>query len=1216
MRISELFRLRFWSAGMFAVAIVGNCAFPALGQSPPAAGSGQQTTSAVDKLESWLRDAQTAMQQQKWDAADSYLRVAEALTKTAGASNPEVQARIQKMRDEVNTMRGNAATLSPASTPAAPAALTMPGTDGGKQLLLEARQALARGDVAMAQSKMLQAKQSKIDFNTLGDSPDQIQAMIATQNELAEMARKGDAELYNSRAATFLLDQGQRLLSYGDVTTAEFLINQAEKFPVDFAKMKVSPSTLRDQIKLAAIKKAPSRELAAVTSLMAQAQLAVDQKNWTEAKRLVTEARSYNLPETDFAANAVRPWQLEMVIDRAMKQTAMAPKGDIKTVSADSQIPKDDQVVSANYDSSQDKTQNMKASHQQVGSGVAATTSTDNADASPAKPQAGSEEIDLSNIKDEEQLLFRKLQQDTFRGRADADRLMKSDPRKALDKMVALRTSITSSELSQASMAPLLTIVDRDITEMQRFIQANLSQIQIDEQNSDRLEDVDLTRQRRYEAELQIQELAETANKYLEQGKYSEAQDIAMQIKELAPESDVASALQATIQLKSNRMAMEEMKENGSQLIWNSLKKAEEAGIPSASEYEFGDAEAWIRNSTARREQAEARRFNSESDRRIWNKLKNQKIQGDFIGSLRDAVSQIATQSGENIVFDTLAMTAEGIEPSTAQVNAQISQPISMESALKVLLGNAGLTFVVEDEVIKVTSNDAQYKRVFPKTYYIGDLVTPVTAPNSTAPSQMNFITPIPQMNTQNATLANVGAPQNGMSAAQAALAQQLPGFSGPNGMSNAAMMGAFNDPNSGGAQRGVPIYTTMGAPQMGGITIGDFQPLMQLITQTIAPDEWQTTQGEGTIQPYVPNLSLIVSQTQEVHDEIQDLLTQLRKLNDVQIVVEVRFITLRDNFFERVGIDFDFKINDNSGLTAAQVNNTDKFNPSVIVGRDAAVDRFVPTADLDVGFSQGSLGGVLPTFGGFDAGTAANFGFAILSDIEVFFLITASKGDTRTNLSTAPTVTMFNGQSASVSDFSARPFVTSVIPIVGDFAVAQQPVVSLIPDGTTLNVRATASDDRRFISLALNPYFTKITDVKTFTFDGSKTTRQTSASFLQDLLNQANPNNPNKTKGPDVETVTQGVTVQQPVVSVTTVNTVVSIPDGGTVLIGGVKELREARLEKGVPFLSNLPYVNRLFKNVGIGRETANLMMMVTPRIIIQEEEERRQVGPVGGGN
>ena len=32
-----------------------------------------------------------------------------------------------------------------------------------------------------------------------------------------------------------------------------------------------------------------------------------------------------------------------------------------------------------------------------------------------------------------------------------------------------------------------------------------------------------------------------------------------------------------------------------------------------------------------------------------------------------------------------------------------------------------------------------------------------------------------------------------------------------------------------------------------------------------------------------------------------------------------------------------------------------------------------------------------------------------------------------------------------------------------------------------------------------------------------------------------------------------------------------------------------------------------RVFRNVGIGRETRSLMMMVTPHIIIQEEEEER---------
>ena len=52
-------------------------------------------------------------------------------------------------------------------------------------------------------------------------------------------------------------------------------------------------------------------------------------------------------------------------------------------------------------------------------------------------------------------------------------------------------------------------------------------------------------------------------------------------------------------------------------------------------------------------------------------------------------------------------------------------------------------------------------------------------------------------------------------------------------------------------------------------------------------------------------------------------------------------------------------------------------------------------------------------------------------------------------------------------------------------------------------------------------------------------------------------------------------------------------VPDGGTVLLGGVKRLSEGRNEFGVPILNKIPYVNRLFANVGIGRDTQSLMMM-----------------------
>ena len=46
--------------------------------------------------------------------------------------------------------------------------------------------------------------------------------------------------------------------------------------------------------------------------------------------------------------------------------------------------------------------------------------------------------------------------------------------------------------------------------------------------------------------------------------------------------------------------------------------------------------------------------------------------------------------------------------------------------------------------------------------------------------------------------------------------------------------------------------------------------------------------------------------------------------LQDLQVTIEVRFITLNDNFFERIGIDFDFQVDDNTGLTQNSQLNDD----------------------------------------------------------------------------------------------------------------------------------------------------------------------------------------------------------------------------------------------------------------------------------------------------
>jgi general secretion pathway protein D len=392
------------------------------------------------------------------------------------------------------------------------------------------------------------------------------------------------------------------------------------------------------------------------------------------------------------------------------------------------------------------------------------------------------------------------------------------------------------------------------------------------------------------------------------------------------------------------------------------------------------------------------------------------------------------------------------------------------------------------------------------------------------------------------------------------------------------------------------PRPVGFGPGGLGGASQADFDTLIELITSTIAPTTWVDAGGAGSIEGFDTNLSLVVSQTQEVHDEIVDLLEQLRRLQDLQVTIEVRYITLRDNFFERIGIDFDFEIDDNVGLIYDPNNPPDDEGPSITVGLDPTGQA---TVDLDLPFDQGSFGTTVPQFGGFDPSTAANFGYAILSDIEAFILIQAAQGNTRANVMQAPKVTLFNGQQAYVSDTVQRPFVTSVVPVVGDFAAAHQPVIVVLTEGTSLSVQAVVSPDRRFVRLTLVPFFSRIGNVDEFTFDGAVSSNTGTAVV--------DPEDPDQVVRENEEVSRTGTTVQLPTFAFVTVTTTVSVPDGGTVLLGGIKRLSEGRDERGVPLVSKIPYINRLFRNVGIGRDAESLMLMVTPRIIIQEEEEEK---------
>ena len=1165
---------------------------------------------------------------------------------------------------------------------------------------LRIRQLIAQGNTVEAERFLGMIPEDHP--GVLGDSRQTAADLITKQRSLAEM-RAQESVGFDEQAVQFLMQQSQEILKYQDFATAEMLANQAKLFQVDFSKMATQPDTL-----LATIAKHKNSQSTAnppvqqLMALMAQAQLAFDQGQFEQSRKLAFQAQQLQVPESQLPANQMRPWQLDLKIQDALKS-----QGQVVPVSFEKSDG--DNVVQADYYPETDTTRNVTVAATQPASPPASNTlamqqyqagvnalqqndqaaakqyfsaawrnrqdldataeqaveeqlrslvepipgenleeipasdSVENAgdfpsfqpsttslpptpqdlpsatiSASPPQQQTTAREMsrDLATDAQQEQL-FRRLQSEVFRQRATADQLRSQSPREAITTLTQLRTKITNATITDQGKRALLNFVDRDIAEIQKYIQTNLSDIQLAEDNASRLQNLSEEREARYNTELQIQKLVEDFNDLMDEQRYAEANMVANQAAELAPDSEIVALLKSKAAIHLNVIRGENIRERKEADFLNAMHRVEEStiqGVDNQIPMTFGDFDEYARDAKRRAAWLEDRQYSSPEEARIWNILKKEKVQGDFQGTLADVIRQLSEQSGVNILFDNPALAASSISSDMA-VDIPINQPISLRSALNVVLGTSGLVFIVEDEVVKVTSREAQRRDVEFQTYYVGDLVTPIQ--NFTNSLSMNFMSPAGQYGA-NGLIGQTGAVPLAMNNGKeispiamatksaiatdpsSAMSQQLGGLGGIGG-------GRQYLGGGGGVQSGTPTYGSIGPQSLGGVSEADFAPLINLIRTTIDPDGWDDTNGDGSILAYVPNLSLIVSQTQEVQDEIQDLLNQLRELNDVQIVVEVRFVTLDDSFFERIGVDFDFNLNDNSGIAGVV---PDEVNESTVVGISAS--NAIPTfnSDLDLGFRQSSIVDAVPILGGI-SGSPASFGFAILSDIEVFFLLNAAQGDSRTNVTQAPTVTMFNGQVATVNDGAVVPFVTSVIPVVGDFAVAQQPVITLLPEGASLNVQATVSNDRKSVRLSLVPFFSQITEVQTFTFDGSVTTQRASdTSLIDDLIGIAGGNTTGEEDPVELETTTQGVTVQLPTLGFTSVSTVVSVPDGGTILIGGVKRQSEQRVERGVPFLSNIPYISRLFKNVGIGRDTESLMMMVSPKIVIQQEEELDQVG------
>jgi type II secretory pathway component GspD/PulD (secretin) len=677
-----------------------------------------------------------------------------------------------------------------------------------------------------------------------------------------------------------------------------------------------------------------------------------------------------------------------------------------------------------------------------------------------------------------------------------------------------------------------------------------------------------------------VEKLMKDFNTLYKEGKYLEAESLAMRAMELDPDNGVASA--AVFMARRQRAVTEYqgIKDRRAEFARKGLNDADDPGSVGALDkgVEY-DNDRWKVAKNRKGYEPFTLGRPSEKEKAIERQL-SAPISISFDNTpLKQVLDELRDYHGINIVDDKQALQEAGVSLESP-ISIKLDR-ISLRSALNLILHQVRLTHVIKDEVLMITTEEHARGKLKTVTHSVADLVIPVE-------DFANVRDPGPQAQPQNPVPNPSPTPVTG---------------------SQSMVSGTSVGTPTGGA-----LSSTNG-----GVTVTKRGPsatteaeLIKLITSTIQPKTWSEMGGPGTIDYFPLTMSLVINQTSDIQEQITDLLAALRRLQDQEVSVEVRFITVAEDFFERIGVNFNMNIvTKNSRFEPMLQTNSfafdntnfiNKFDPGRFLAGMTPAGTLTPT--LDIPINQNSFFQTVPNFGGYNA-SGLTMGLAFLSEIQVFLFLEAAQGDTRTNVMQAPKLTLFNGQTSTITVTHAQNLVTGVTLAQltgGQFAIL--PSITSNPfNSTTLTIQAVISADRRYVRMSLTPTITNL-------LPGPGGTIATFPIVVPIFTSIEG----NQSGQPVL--LTQFV--QTPNIATVAIRTTVAVPDGGTVLLGGLKALSEARSEYGPPLLSKVPYINRLFKNVGYGRSTESLLIMVTPRIIIQGEEEERQTGfttPQTGG-
>lgn len=363
---------------------------------------------------------------------------------------------------------------------------------------------------------------------------------------------------------------------------------------------------------------------------------------------------------------------------------------------------------------------------------------------------------------------------------------------------------------------------------------------------------------------------------------------------------------------------------------------------------------------------------------------------------------------------------------------------------------------------------------------------------------------------------------------------------------------------------------------------------LVETIQSVIEPDSWDGEKHNVSIE----NGTLVVRHRREVLTKVSQLLEDLRRPANIMVEITVRFLRVEDSFLEDIGVDWR-GLGDDSTVGVPGQGTNDVFDD---FGSDfgSPGDPGAIGSDNDTGFNfreaddnvnvAGRTENLYDTALGSDSVLTNSGGLSLqytwLDDAQVEMVLRAVQKSKRSELVIAPKLMVYNTARANLVVANQVSYVADFDVEIASAAAIADPIVRVANDGVYLDVRPVVTADRRFVWVDVRPTVaTLLRPIPTF----------------QTSLGTGSP-----------------VTLMLPELELQKIRTRAFVPDGGTLLLGGMTLAEQQELQSGVPYLDRIPVLSFFFSRKGTFESYRKLIILLTARIILPRESEPE---PLPGG-